>query len=423
MTTDAPAGRLGAVATLRLAWRNLRRNRRRTWITAVTVALAVLLLQISSAFLAGIEHQSFDNLINYQTGHAKVFAAGYYPSREELPLDPALGDLGALEARMRSVPGVQGTAARLAFQAQLSNGVDQLPCTGIGVAVGGSDTVVFRVPQAVTDGGYLRPGVRGMLVGGGLAQILGVRVGDWLTVLARTRLGAYEALDLEVVGILGTGNPAVDRATFLMPLDLAQAMLVMPGRATEVAARFRPAAAERAALERLRAEAAATGLDARGWRELEADFLSLVSAKRTGRIVMLLIFLTVALVGVTNTILMAAFERTQEIGMLMTLGLRGAGVRRLFLVEGAMLGALGGAVGTLIGLVLIAWLATAGVDIAAIYGEMDIGYPVKDRIYAAFGPGALLLGWLLTVALAALASLYPATRASRMDPVDALRHV
>ncbi len=423
MTADAPAGRLGAVGTIRLAWRNLRRNRRRTWITAVTVALAVLLLQLTSAFLTGIERQSFDNLINYQTGHAKVFAAGYYASRDELPLEPALAGLDALQARMRAVPGVQATAARLTFQAQLSNGLDQLPCTGIGIAVGGSDTVVFRAPQAVTHGEYLRRGARGMLIGGGLAEVLGVRVGDWLTVLARTQQGAYEAVDLEVLGILGTGNPAIDRATFLIPLELAQTMLAMPDRATEVAVRFRPGAAERATLARLRAEAATIGLDARGWRELEADFLSLVSAKRTGRTVMLLIFLTVALVGVTNTILMAAFERTQEIGMLMTLGLRGTGVRRLFLAEGAMLGALGGTVGTLVGLVLIAWFATTGIDIAALYGEMDIGYPVKDRIYAAFGPGSLLIGWVLTVVLAAVASLYPATRASRMDPVDALRHV
>ena len=423
MTADAPAGRLGAVGTIRLAWRNLRRNRRRTWITAVTVALAVLLLQLTSAFLTGIERQSFDNLINYQTGHAKVFAAGYYASRDELPLEPALAGLDALQARMRAVPGVQATAARLTFQAQLSNGLDQLPCTGIGIAVGGSDTVVFRAPQAVTHGEYLRRGARGMLIGGGLAEVLGVRVGDWLTVLARTQQGAYEAVDLEVLGILGTGNPAIDRATFLIPLELAQTMLAMPDRATEVAVRFRPGAAERATLARLRAEAATIGLDARGWRVLEADFLSLVSAKRTGRTVMLLIFLTVALVGVTNTILMAAFERTQEIGMLMTLGLRGTGVRRLFLAEGAMLGALGGTVGTLVGLVLIAWFATTGIDIAALYGEMDIGYPVKDRIYAAFGPGSLLIGWVLTVVLAAVASLYPATRASRMDPVDALRHV
>lgn len=423
MPTNAPAGYLGAAATVRLAWRNLRRNRRRTWITAVTVALAVLLLQLTSAFLTGIERQSFDNLINYQTGHAKVFAAGYYALREELPLEPALAGLDALEARLRSVPGVQSTAARLTFQAQLSNGADQLPCTGIGIAVGSADTAVFRFPQAVTGGAYLRPGARGMLIGGGLAEVLGVHVGDWLTVLVKTRQGAYEALDLEVLGILGTGNPAIDRATFLVPLETAQTMLAMPGRATEVAVRFRPAAGERATLERLRAEAATVGLDARGWRELEADFLSLVSAKRTGRIVMLIIFLTVALVGVTNTILMAAFERTREIGMLMTLGLRGTGVRRLFLAEGAMLGALGGAVGTLVAVVLIAWFATTGIDIAALYGEMDIGYPVKDRIFAAFGPGSLLVGWLLTVVLAAVVSLYPATRASRMDPVEALRHV
>ena len=423
MSTEARAGRLGLFTLGRLAWRNLRRNRRRTWITAVTVAVAVLLMQFAMALMMGVERQSFDNLINYQTGHAKVFANGYYAAREDLPLDRGIAAAETLQVRLRAVPGVQATAARLTFQAQLSNGSDQLPCVGIGIDVGGSDTDVFRIPQAVTDGAYLEPDRLGMLIGGGLAEVLGVGLGDWLTVLAKTLNGAFEAVDLEVVGVLGTGNPAIDRGTFLVPLALAQTMLAMPGAATEIAVRFRPAAREGATLGRLRAAAAESGLDARGWREIEFDFLALVSAKRTGRTVALVVFLTVALVGVTNTILMAAFERTREIGMLMALGLRGSGVRRLFLAEGALLGLLGGAVGTLVGAVLIAWLAVSGLDIASVYGDLDIGYPVQDRIYTAFDAGALLFGWLLAVALAALASLYPAARASRLDPVEALRHV
>jgi len=155
---------------------------------------------------------------------------------------------------------------------------------------------------------------------------------------------------------------------------------------------------------------------------MEQDFMSLVQMKRIGNIIFLGIFIVLAVVGITNTILMAAYERTREIGMLMAIGLRGTGIRRLFLTEGALVGLLGGAVGTLIAIALIIWLASIGINISAIYGDVDIGYPVKDSIYPSLSVFSLTFGWLLTGLLAAIASLYPAARASSNRPVEALRH-
>ncbi len=417
-------GVLGLRATFRLGWRNLRRNRRRTWITATTVALAVLLLQFSNGLLVGIEQQSFDNLINYQTGHAKVYADGYFELRDEFPLDFAVTDTGAVLAAVRAVSGVAAATPRLTFQAQLSNGLDQVPCLGVGIQVRGSDTDVFRIPQTVVDGEYLAEDGEGILLGSGIAEIFEVSSGDWLTVLAKTQYGAYEALDLPIVGVIGTGNPLIDRNSFLLPLATAQYILDMDGAVTEVAIRFSARARESVTLDRLAGELGASGeYDVKGWREMEQDFMSLVQMKRLGNIIFLGIFIVLAVVGITNTILMAAYERTREIGMLMAIGLRGSGIRRLFLAEGALTGLLGGAVGSLIAVGLIIWLAGIGINITAIYGDIDIGYPVKDSIYPALNVAVVTGGWLLTGMLAALASLYPAARASRNRPVEALRHV
>jgi putative ABC transport system permease protein len=108
MAHEPIPGTLTPLSILRLGWRNLRRNRRRTWITATTVALAVLLLNISMSMLIGIEQQSMDNLINYQTGHAKLFAAGYFDEREELPLDFMLTDLNELQTRVSTRSDASG---------------------------------------------------------------------------------------------------------------------------------------------------------------------------------------------------------------------------------------------------------------------------------------------------------------------------
>ena len=417
-------GVLGLRATFRLGWRNLKRNRRRTWITASTVALAVLLLQFSTALLIGVEQQSFDNLINYQTGHAKIYADGYFEERDEFPLDYTFEDGGALQAHVEAIPGVAAATPRLTFQAQLSNGMDQIPCLGVGIMIQGSDSDVFRIPQSVVDGEYLADDDEGILLGSGIAEIFEVGAGDWLTVLAKTQYGAYEALDLPIVGLIGTGNPLIDRNSFLIPLPTAQYILDMEGAATEMAVRFSATARETATLERLESTIEASGaFDVKGWREMESDFMALVQAKRMGQVIFLGIFLILAVVGITNTILMAAYERTREIGMLMAIGLRGTGIRGLFLVEGALTGLIGGAIGSLIALGIIVWLASVGIDFAALYGDMDIGYPVKDTLYPALNLPILAVGWLFTGFLAAIASLYPAARASHNRPVEALRHV
>jgi len=424
VATEPRLGRVGAVLTARLAWRNLRRNRRRTWITATTVALAVVMLQLQVSTTIGIERQSMDNLITYQTGHAKILAAGYFAERDELPLDRTLHDVDALRRRLEAVPGVAAAAPRIVFAAQLSDGRDQVPCTGIGVDLGGGETGVFRIQQAVTAGTYLKPGEPGLLLGGGLAELFGVEPGSWLTVVAKTRHGAYEALELPVVGLVGTGNPEIDRTSFFIPIETARRMLVMDGAATEISVRFGPGAREAATLERVRASLAPdTGVEVLGWRDLEQDFLAFAKVERIGHGIFVAIFVLLGVVGVANTVLLAAFERTREIGMLMALGMRGTGIRRVFIIEGALLGIVGAGVGTVLALSLIVPYATIGLDLSALYGNVDIGYPVKDRIYGALSAGALGAVWLLTAVLSALASLYPALRASRQRPAEALRHV
>jgi len=407
----------------RIGWRNLARSRRRTLLTASTVAFAVFLLQSFMALLVGIEQQSFDNLINYQTAHAKLYADGYFDNRDDQPLDFTLKSPDEIERLLVPVRGVAATTARVTFSAQLSNGIDQVTCFGTGIQIAGSDSDVFRINEAVVEGSYLAADEEGMLLGSGLADFFDVSPGDFLTILTKTRDGAYEALDLPIVGILGTGNPLIDRNSFLMPLITAQQMLDIEGEATEISVRFNALAKESSTLREVRRVVGEeNGVEVKGWREVEEDFMALVEMKRTAQGVFLSIFVIMAIVGIANTIVMATYERTREIGTLMAMGFRGAGIRRLFLIEGALIGFIGGAIGMVFSVLLIGYFASTGIDISALYGDMDIGYPVKDMIYPFMSPVLFFVSWFLTGVLAAFASLYPAYRASILQPVNALRH-
>jgi ABC-type lipoprotein release transport system permease subunit len=422
---DLVPGKLGPVHLLRLAIRNLLRNRRRTVLTMITVAFAVFFLHVWNSMLTGMERQSYDNLIHYQTAHAKVFREGWFELRDELPLDRSLEHPDALLEQVRAVPGVAAAVPRIAFQAHLSDGRDQIPVQGLGVETRGSDSDVFRIPEAVVSGSYLPPDGYGLLLGSGLARAFDAGPGDWMTVLVRTRTGVWEAQEMEVTGVVTTGNPTIDQNSFLMGLEPARVMLDMDGRATELAIRFAGTIGEGRVLNRLE-EALGTGngLDVVGWREQEAEFIALTEVKRGGGLVAMAIFVVVALVGVANTMLLAAFERTQEVGMLLAMGMRAATVRWLFLLEGALTGLGAGALGTLVALGPILYFAARGIDFTAMFPEdMDIGYPVAGRFFWATTPVAILVAWLGTAVLAAGASLYAAARASRMKPVEALRHV
>lgn len=417
-------GVLKFTTLFKLAWRNLARNKKRTWISAITVAFAVFLLQLSYAMLVGLEDQSFDNLINYQTAHAKIYADGYFEEREDYSLDFALNNPEDVQARIRNVAGIAGASPRLSFSGQLSNGVDLISCFGMGIKVDNGDDTVFKMSDAIVAGTYLIPEEEGMLLGSGLAEFFEVGVGDWLTVLAKNKNGAYEALDLPVVGLVGTGNPLIDQNTFMIPLATARYMLDMDAEATEIAIRFSQSAGSSATLERVRSLVASDDrVEVKSWQEVEEDFMALVETKRMSSTIMLGLFVLIAIVGITNTILMAAFERTREIGTLMAIGLRGRGIRHLFMTEGALMGLLGGAVGTGVALLVIGYFSVNGIDLAAMYGDLDTGYPIRDIFYMAMAPGFIVPAWLATGLLAALASYYPAARASRQDPAEALRYV
>lgn len=419
------AGKPGLGLLFRLAVRNLLRHRRRTVLTMITVAFAVLFLNVWDAMLRGLERQSYDNLIQYQTAHAKVFEEGWLELRDELPLDRSLENPGSLLERVRAVPGVAAAVPRIAFQAHLSDGRDQIPVQGLAIETAGSDSDVFRIPDAVVAGSYLPPDGSGILLGSGLARVFNVAPGDWMTVLVRTRTGVWEAQELEVTGVVTTGNPSIDQNSFLMGLEPARAMLDMQGRATELAVRFEGTLGERRVLSRLEETfGAEPGLDVAGWREQEAEFIALTEGKRGGGMVAMAVFILVAMVGVANTMLLAAFERTQEVGMLLAMGMRKASIRRLFLIEGGLAGFGAGALGTVLALVPILYFASKGIDFTAMFSdEVDIGYPVAGRVFWAVSPVTFAVAWVGTAVLAAGATLYAAARASHMKPAEALRHV
>lgn len=426
-----------------LAWKNLSRYRRRTLITATALAAGLSLYILVDSMLTGIDQESQRNLMWYETGSAAIMTDAFFDERDRLPLDEAISDPQPIldELDGRGVPA----APRTVFQGELHVFQDPYPADGsfmtkVHAVDPERDPSVFRLRESVAEGRYLRPGEDGVLLGAWLAEDLGAEVGYPMTIVTKTRRGFYQTIDAEVVGILEVPNPVTNRSGVFLPLSTADDYLQMEGAVTEIALSFPlgtdaqrrtdqlaeelfPAAASgQAGSGQAGSQQAGSQLVAKSWQELAPEFVALSQSKSAGTGVILFLVFIIAAVGISNTMLMAVYERVREIGMLRAIGMSDRDIRKLFLFEAGGIGVFGALIGVALGTVFTALMVYVGIDYSWLIRDFDIGYRIVGVMRGAWNPGtmgiAALIGIVLTVAVAWL----PTKRAIRMSITDALRH-
>ena len=409
---------------LRLAVRNLGRHRRRTAITAAALAAGVALFIFMDSMLRGMDSESQRNLVWYETGAGRIVSRAQHAELERPALQHEIVEyrplLDALAAR-----GV-AAAPRIRFAGELFFGEGSLPLRLVGIDPA-LDPEVFRLPGSVLPGGaYLARDVPGLLLGAWTATDLEIAVGDFVEVRTRTRHGAVQTLELELVGILRSPNPTINRGVGFLPLDVAQFDLDLEG-VTEISLGTRrtrlggPVARE---IQRLNEDLATTFPDvvAVGWTELARDYLALLESDSAGNSIMLFLVFLIAAVGVSNTMLIAVYERIREFGTLRALGMDDAAIRAAMVLEAGAIGLLGSLAGVAAGAVATWWLVTWGIDMSGLYGDMNIGYRVTGIFRGAWNPGTMVAAVLFGVAASMAIALLPARRALKLDIVQCLRH-
>ncbi|MBN2552512.1 MAG: ABC transporter permease, partial [Spirochaetales bacterium] len=286
-----------------------------------------------------------------------------------------------------------------------------------------SDGKIYRLAETLTDGRYLESGEQGAVLGEWLAQDLGVEVGEEITVRTRTRYGAFQTIDLIVVGVLNSPNPMINKGTAFIPLSLADEALEMEGAVTEISLYFpewqNPEDKIRSLEERL---SVLPGLTVQSWKDLARDFLMIARAKSAGSSVLLILVFIIAAVGISNTMLMAVYERVREIGMMRAMGMADGDIRLSFLLEAGGIGLIGAVAGVGLG-VIANWLMVRwGLDMSAMMGRVDIGYRVAGVFRSAWHPQAIIGGFIFAIIAAMLFSVIPSSRALKMQITEALRY-
>ena len=418
----------------KLAFRNIFRFKRRTFITFFATSFGLALLIITISLMNGIDKDSISNIINCQTSHIKIFKQGYFDRRNDFPMDLTIRDPQRYYPALLQIPGVRAVESRILFGATLIKGADELPCLGVAVETD-RDPDIFNIKEAILAGDWLQAGDSMILVGNDLAEDMGLAVGDSLTLRMITANEKenfnWNAMDIEVKGIFESGNPTVDGGRIIIPMAVAREGLSLPSQATEIVLRLAADDDKLIDAVKARSEALLNGsssrFEARSWKELASDFLAVSEMKTKNSSIIIFIMLLIASVGIVNTMLMTVMERTREIGMLAAMGMKKREIMTLFICEGGFIGLIGSFLGCVIGGLTSWYLEVRGFSITS-WGETmsrmsEAIYPVKGVFYADLTFSVLLMVFVFGTAIALLASAYPARKAANMDPIKALRHI
>lgn len=406
--------------SVKLAWRNMWRNWRRTSIALVAIVLGLILLLLMDGMIKGSDQAIFGNAVRLYGGNLMVHAPGYRAKASRLPLLP-LENAGAVVQAARSQPHVLAAAKRIntAGIASSREGTYAVEITAIEPQV---EAPLSIQAQNIAEGRFLQADDGdAILIGRGLADRLHVAPGDNLVLLGRSKNETMRQHSMTVVGIYDLKLPEIEKRMVFITLPEAQTLYNLRDQATEVSISLESVGQEDATVARLQAAIPTYEVDS--WATLRPEIRQTLDSKMAFSSFFGFVVVLIASIGILNLMMMAVFERTREMGVLAALGMKGRRVMGLFLLEGSLIGAVGAVIGCGLGAVLLALLGRVGIDLAFGASMGELTALMGSRLYPTIAWTDFITRGVVVILIAALASLYPAWQASHKEPAEALHHV
>lgn len=405
--------------TLTLAWRNLWRHKRRTWLTVAAMVFCNVLLIFMISIQLSTYSLMIDNSLNLFSGHAQVQHRDYLDEprmRRSIPAATELRDRLATELQ---VPvGIRATGFALVSSEERSMGV---PITGVDSAI---EESISRVPSLVKQGRYLQAGDEAsMVIGAALARNLKIDIGDEVSLLGSGRDGSFAAGFAQIVGIIDSGIPDIDRGMAQMPLAYFQELFFMGDHAHQLVISAPNTDAVpplvNAARELL---ADRDTLRVHDWDALMPGLRQAIQSDLASNGFVYAVLTILVAFSVLNTQLMSVLERTREFGVLTALGVSPGRLARLVFYETGMMACIGFAFGVLFGAILVFWLSQQGLAIPGME-EMSRRFNLPPRIFPELSVLTLTIGPTVVFSFCLIAAIYPAFKLWRIQPIEAMRAV
>ena len=405
-----------------LAFRNIRRNLRRSILSGSAIAVATLTITFMFAWVAGLLGDYRSNIVRHVTGHVRLRNVGYDANERLNPLHLSVAGYRDLLPRLEAEPGVAAAAPRIQFATAIYR--EEQTYAGLGLGVDFPREAAFiKAGESLIQGRLPQMGRREILLGAGLAAEVDVGVGDRITLLGKNKYMGLAGMTFTVTGIARFEVGGFNRTYLLVPIDTVQAMLGMEDEATDVlllAADPRRGAELAARVDQIAAEAGVSDVEAKPWERIGmwAGMMRIVDTMYN---FIALFFFLLGTTVIINTTMMVIYERMREIGTVAAMGMKPGEIVRLFFLEAFFISLIAAFAGALVGSGIVLAISRNGLDLSSMMQglEMEVSPVVRPRLSVR----STVFVFFYSVAVASLASFVPSRRAARIQPVEALRSV
>lgn len=400
---------------LKIAWRNIFRQKRRTILTILTMFGGFTLSAISIGWSDGTYNRIIDMFTRNRLGHVQVHAKDYL---DKPSLYKKIDHYKKVGDAIQQVKGVEAWAPRL-----YSAGLASVGEKSAGVQIIGIDpqreTVATRFDRKIVEGRiFSKEPSHEAILGKGAARNLNAKLGDEIVIVSQGADGSIANDLYTIVGLIESSDATIDQTTFYLHLADAQELLVLYDAVHEIAVVATELKQVNSLTRQIRQALNDPQLEVAPWQEFARSFYVAMQADKEGAWIMLFIVILIVAIGVLNTVLMTVLERTREYGVLRAVGTRPLQVVRLVLTETALMSCLGVLIGLCLSLPLNYLLSQHGIPmpLSFTYGGMEF-----THYYSEVNAHSLYLPAITVMLSAMIVSLFPAIKAARIAPARALR--
>lgn len=402
----------------KLAWRNLWRNKRRTFITAASVFLAVILAVAMQSVQHGVYQNMINNVAGYYTGYIQIHGKGYW---DEQTLDNSMVWSDSLASTILSHPEIVAFTPRVE-SFMLAAGERNTK----GAMVVGTDPLLedslTDFSSKIIKGKYFQSGPPAAILGSKLAERLKVEVGDTIVLIGQGYHGNSAAGKYAVQGIARFGSPELNSRMLYLPLEEAQRLFTMPGLVTSVAINLENNDDARGISKSIAASLDTASYEVMPWQELMPELQQTIEADYAGGLIMQGILYLVVSFGIFGTMLMMISERMREFGMVVAIGMKRGRLAMVFFLEMlfiAFMGALAGMIGAM---PLILYLHYNPIQLGGDVEKMYEQFNMEAVIQAAIEPKVFIINTIIVFGVTIFLSIYPMVRLLRLNVIEALRN-
>ncbi|OHD06003.1 MAG: hypothetical protein A2086_05985 [Spirochaetes bacterium GWD1_27_9] len=413
------------ISLIKLSYRNVLRNKKRTFLTFLAITIGILAFLLSTTIINGIEKTTIRNLFDTTTPAIKIYNKEYFIDRNEIPLENLIVNPDSTIKQLKKENPNLKVAKRLKYRARLIISINETMCNVTGLDLT-NDIGVFKVLNGIftPDNNkkeiltQLKEEPYTCLVGKTLLSDLELNIGDEISLYTRTKNNVHNALVYKIIGVVNTENPEIDAFSVIMKIEDAISLGDTEGDVSEINIFYHNTnEKELQAIKAKIAQNLDNNLQIYTFTEQISDLLTFFGIRQKAQQLIIIFLLILAIAGITNTMLMAVFERTKEIGTLAAIGMKDRKIILVFLFEGMIIGFIGGVFAIVISILPITILSNFGINIS----NSDLISNAPSKIYGYidwyFFPLAVIIGMITS----ALATLYPSIKATKLNIALILR--